>query len=274
VNVLLEGPTGTGKTYAVGTLADTGIETFYLCLESGMESLLGYWTDHGKPVPANLRWHYLKASDYSFTQMLSSADQISRMTNEALAKVQDPNKAQHNQFISLLRVLFDFEDQRTGKRFGSVDKWGPDRVLVIDPLTGINSAALSLVVGAKPIRSLVDWGISMDQIERLLRQLTEGCRCHFILIAHVEREVDQVLGGVKITVGTLGAKLAPKIPPMFSDVILAYREGNKFFWSTANSLADLKTRNLEIKDGLQPNFKPIIDKWQSRGGCFSSTVKI
>src|SRR5882672_7919556 len=59
VNVLLEGPTGTGKTYSTGTLVDTGIETFYFGLESGIESLIAYWTDRGKPVPANLHWHTL-----------------------------------------------------------------------------------------------------------------------------------------------------------------------------------------------------------------------
>lgn len=241
VNVLVEGPTGTGKTYCIGTLVDTGVETFYLCLESGMESLLAYWRDRGLEVPPNLHWHYLKSADYSFTQMLAIADNVSKMTNEALAKVTDPNKSQHNQFIKLLTVLNNFHDQRTGKDFGPVDTWGPDKVLVIDALTGINNASLSLVVGAKPIRSLVDWGIAMDGIDRLLRQLTEGCRCHFVLLAHVERETDQVMGGVKITVGTLGQKLAPKIPPLFSDVILSYRNGKDFYWSTANSLADLKS---------------------------------
>ena len=44
VNVLLMGPSGTGKTYSIGTLVDMGVEVFYLALESGMESLLGYWT--------------------------------------------------------------------------------------------------------------------------------------------------------------------------------------------------------------------------------------
>jgi len=59
-NVLLMGPAGTGKTTAIGTLVDAGIETFYMGLEPGLESLLGYWTDKGKPVPANLHWHVLE----------------------------------------------------------------------------------------------------------------------------------------------------------------------------------------------------------------------
>ncbi|MEI5617461.1 hypothetical protein WB403_51100, partial [Streptomyces brasiliscabiei] len=47
VNVLIEGPGGTGKTFSLGTLVDTGIETFYLGLDSGVESLFAYWTDRG-----------------------------------------------------------------------------------------------------------------------------------------------------------------------------------------------------------------------------------
>ena len=56
VNVLLMGPAGSGKTHAIGTLVDTGVEVFYLALEPGLESLIGYYTDCGLEVPANL--HY------------------------------------------------------------------------------------------------------------------------------------------------------------------------------------------------------------------------
>lgn len=34
VNVLLMGPSGTGKTYSIGTLVDMGVEVFYLHLIS------------------------------------------------------------------------------------------------------------------------------------------------------------------------------------------------------------------------------------------------
>ena len=94
--------------------------------------------------------------------------------------------------------------------------------------------------------------------------LCDKCRCHFVLLAHVERETDAVLGGVKIMVSTLGVKLAPKIPSMFSDVIYTVRQGDKWSWDTANSLADLKTRNLPIKSDLPPNFAPIVTKWYAR----------
>lgn len=263
-NVLLEGPTGTGKTYSLGTLVDSGIECFYLGLENGMESLLGYWTDQGKPIPPNLHWHDLKQADVGFLVMIDSAKRINTMSNEALGKIQDTDKSRYNGFINVLGVLNKFVDQRTGVDYGAVDKWGVDKVLIVDALTGLNQAAMSLVVGGKPIKSLVDWGIAMDQIEKLLRMLTGDCKCHFVLLSHVEREIDQVLGGMKLTVGTLGVKLASKIPPMFSDVILTKREGTTFLWSTADPSCDLKTRNLPLSEKITPSFGQIVTKWTSR----------
>jgi hypothetical protein len=86
------------------------------------------------------------------------------------------------------------------------------------------------------------------------------------LIAHVEREKDEVLGGIKLMVSTLGAKLAPKLPPMFSDCILTERSGTSWTWNTGSAQADVKTRNLPVSEKLAADFKPIIEKWQKRGG--------
>jgi len=267
INTLLMGPAGTGKTHAIGTLVDTGIEVFYLALESGMESLLGYYKDKGKPIPSNLHWHKLKSPATSFLSMIEDAKKVNTLSLESLAKLSDPNRGKHNQFISLLECLNDFHDDRTGAKFGAVDSWAPNRALVVDGMAGLGRAAMSLVVGGKPVKSQSDWGIAQDQIEKLLRQLCDDCRCHFILLAHVEREVDMVLGGTKLMVSTLGQKLAPKLPSMFSDVVLSVREGSNWKWDTASALADLKTRNLPIKADNPPSFAPLIAKWASRGAA-------
>ena len=264
VNVLLMGPSGTGKTYSIGTLVDLGIEVFYLALESGMESLLGYWTDNGKEVPSNLHWHKVSAPTASFTDMIANAKNINMLNLDSLAKMADPNKSKHNQFISLLEALNNFPDDRTGEKYGPVNSWDQSRVLVVDGATGISQCAMALVVGGKAVRNQSDWGIAQDQVEKLVRMLCDNCACHFILLAHVERETDAILGGVKLMVSTLGKALAPKLPAMFSDVILAERSGDKWAWNTASAMADIKTRNLPIKSDNPPSFKAIFEKWLAR----------
>jgi hypothetical protein len=266
VNVLLMGPAGTGKTHSIGTLVEAGVEVFYMALEPGLESLLGYFTDKGKPIPSNLHWHMVEAPKASFADMIDSATKINSMALDSLAKMSDPKRNNHNQFIKLLEALNNFPDDRTGEKFGCVDTWTPSRALVMDGMAGLSRAAMALVVGGKPVKNQSDWGIAMDSVERILRMLTDNCRCAFVLIGHVERETDAVLGGVKISLSALGNKLGPKITPMFSDVILTVREGTKFTWDTGSALADVKTRNLPIASGNAADFGAIVKKWQSRGG--------
>ena len=264
VNVLLMGPAGTGKTHSIGTLVDQGIDVFYLALESGMESLLGYWTDQGKEIPKNLHWHKVVAPAVGLTDMIQNAKNINMLNLDALAKMVDPNKSKHNQFVSLLEALNNFPDDRTGEKYGPVNLWDQSRALVVDGATGISQCAMALVVGGKAVRNQSDWGIAQDQVEKIIRMLCDNCPCHFVLLAHVEREVDVVLGGVKLMISTLGKALAPKIPSMFSDVILTERTGEKWVWNTSSAMADVKTRNLPIKADNPPTFKLIMDKWLSR----------
>jgi hypothetical protein len=267
VNVLLMGPAGSGKTHSIGTLVDAGLEVFYLALEPGLESLLGYYKDNKKSIPDNLHWHTLKAPSTSFSTLMESAKLVNTMSMDSLAKMQDPNRSKHNQFIALFEALCNFPDDKTGKKFGDVGEWGTDRALVIDGMTGLGRAAMALVIGGKAMRSQADWGMAQDQLEKILRKFTDDCKCHFILLSHVERETDPVLGGTKIMASTLGKALAPKIAPMFSDVILTVRDGTKWTWDTSNSMADLKTRNLPIAIGLPQNFGAIIAKWKARGAA-------
>lgn len=265
-NVLLMGPAGTGKTFSIGTLVDSGVEVFYLGLEPGIESLLAFFKDKGKDIPPNLHWHTLDAPKASFAELLDSATKINTMQLDTLAKMQDPNRSKHNQFIKMLEVLNDFPDDRSGQRFGCVDTWGSNRALVVDGMAGLARAAMSLVVGGKPVRNQSDWGIAQDQVEKIVRMWSDHCKCHFVLIAHVEREQDAIMGGIKLMVSTLGKALAPKLPPMFSDVILTERSGSNFTWNTGSAMADVKTRNLAIAEKLPADFGAIISKWKSRGG--------
>jgi hypothetical protein len=264
--VLLMGPAGTGKTHSIGTLVESGIEVFLLTFESP-DVLFGYWTDQGKEIPKNLHWHKMAAPKASFLELIDTATKINTMSFETLTKMSDPNRGKYNQFVQLLEVLNNFPDDRTGDKFGAVDTWDQTRALVIDGMSGINNAAMSLVVGGKPVKNMADWGIAQSVIMNLLRKLTEQCLCHLVILAHVERETDQIVGGNKISVSTLGKAIAGQIPSLFSDVILTVREGNAWTWDTANAQADVKTRSLPFAAKQSPDFRGIIEKWRSRVGA-------
>ena len=263
-NVLLMGPAGTGKTHSIGTLVDSGIEVFYLGLESGLESLIGYWSDRGLPVPPNLHWHILEWPNISYKELETNARKILTLDYESLTKMKDNDRVKYDMFLRIQTLFCDFEDQRTGQKFGAVDDWGNNRAIVIDGMTGLSRAAMSAQVGGKPVRSPSDFGVAQDQLEVFLRMTCDQCKCWFVLIAHVEREIDLVLGGSKISVSTLGKALPHKIPPMFSDVILAVRNVDKWNWDTANPQGDLKSRNLPIRADIAPDFRLIYAKWLSR----------
>lgn len=271
-NVLIEGGGGTGKTHCLGTIADAGVELFYIDYENGLESLLGYWTDRGKPIPPNVHWHKVPSNPSGFGLLNSSAIDLNTLVYKSLLEKIDPKRGEYKQYFKFLEAMSNFTDQRTGESFGPIDKWGPNRVLAIDGLTGLTKSVTELRIGGAAVKTQSDIYMIQGQIEKTLRQLTDGCPCHFVLISHIEVETIPLLGA-RITVSTIGKALAPIIPPMFSDVILCTREQAKWTWSTANSQTDLKTRNLPIQDGLTPDFAQIFTRWKQRGGKLAEKVK-
>lgn len=264
VNVLIMGPSGTGKTYSIKSLAATGLETFALFLEPGLETLIGSYVDTGEEIPSNLHWHYLQPKTQGFDQLKKSADDIGKFDLAGLARMKDMHRSKNNQMLELYTVLNDFPDQKTGAKFGPVDSWSNGAVLVIDSLSALNRISMDMVIGTKAVKDQSDWGVAQQALMSLLHKLTSGCICNFVLIAHVEREIDLVLGGVKLMVAALGKAITSQIAQPFSDVILTVREGDKFYWDTANSQADVKTRNLPIATKIPADFGQIISKWENR----------
>lgn len=257
VNVLLVGASGTGKTHSIRTLVDAGLEVFVVFTEPGMEVLADVPSD-------KLHWHYIAPSTPAWADMIDSANKINKMPFKSLAELGDINKSKYTEFLDLLNCLSNFVDERTGKAFGPVDSWGPERALVVDSLSGLNIMAMNLVTGSKPVKSMADWGVAIDNLERLLTKLCADTKCHFVLTAHLERETDETTGGTTLMAATLGRKLAPKIPRFFSDVVHVRRAADKFFWSTATLNVDSKARNLSISETLAPSFIPIIESWRKR----------
>lgn len=267
-NVLLEGPAGTGKTYALKTLVEWcqshKMEVFVLFTENGLETLLGAWVDQGKAIPENLHWHVELTKPISLAALTTAADNVGKLTYESITKLTDATRSSNNAFHGILRTCADFPDDRSGKKFGAIDTWGADKVLVIDSLSELSNAAMKMVIGNKPTASQPDYGVAQNNLMNFLRLLTQGCACHFVLTAHVSREYDEVTGSSKLMTSSIGKALAGQIPQLFSDVIYTVREGTNFYWDTASALVDLKTRNLPIAAKQNPDFATIMNKWMAR----------
>ena len=268
VNVLLMGPSGTGKTYSIHTIVDwaaaTKREVFVLFTESGLETLLGAYKDNNKPVPENLHWHLLNSTPLSLSALIDAANKVGRLSYEAVTKLVDPTRSQNNTYEAILQACDNFKDQRTGQNYGCVASWDSDRIFVIDSLSELATAAMKMVIGNKPTAAPPDYGVAQNNLMNFLRLLTNGCRCHFVMTAHVNREKDEISGGVKLMVKAIGNAIAGDIPQLFSDVIYTTRDVDKWFWDTANSMADVKTRNLPISGKISPDFAQIFSKWEIR----------
>lgn len=259
--VLLMGDSGTGKTHALRTLIDAGVTPFIIATEQNCIQTL-------KDIPAG-KWHYkfINAQpENNWGNLQDMLSKVNKLSYENLTKVQDPNKSSYNQLLDVLTTCNKFVCDCHKEDFGDVSLWDNSRALVIDGLSGLSDMAMGLTVGNKPVRSMPDWGVSQNSLKSIIAQLTTAVRCPFILVAHIDREKDEITGGTSVTVKTLGQKLGPDLPRMFSDVIRAKREGNKFSWDTADSQATVVSRNIPIASNQAPSFVPLFTNWKKGAG--------
>lgn len=263
---MLVGGVGSGKTHCLRTLIDAGITPFILFTEPGMRTVSDI-------PPEKLHWKYIPPAAPSWEAMLDNAQKINTLSFKALTQMGDMQKQQYGQFLEVLSTMNNFVCDRTGESFGDVATWEGNRAIVIDSLTGLNIMAMDMVVGAKPVKAMGDWGVAMDNLERFITVMTTNVNCHFILTAHLEPEKDEVTGGIHLMASTLGKKLAPKIPRFFDDVVLCRNEEGKYSWATEDYRVDLKHRNLPGSKQLPPSFVPLIESWKKAGGVIDSTLE-
>lgn len=257
------GASGSGKTSSLRKWIDAGLEVRAIFTEPSFEVIGDISCEQG------LHYHYIPPTTQSWSSLEDTLKKINTFDFKGLSDLKDISKKDFDQMMSVIRSCNKFVCSRCGKDFGSVDTWGTNVLFVVDSLSGINDMAMKLVVGTKPAKSMSDWGVAMDVIKNFIVRLST-IHAHFLLIAHIEKEVDETSGGVHTTLSTLGRKLAPQLILNFSDVILAKRDGDKFTWSTTAANTDLKARNLPFSNSLPPDPAPILATWKSRGGIVES----
>lgn len=270
--VMLEGPAGTGKTYALGTLVDwcaaqsPPIPVRVLFTENGLETLLGYYRDRGLEVPSNLAWHVAMTKPVGLVNLVEAAKNVGLLSYESITKMVDAKRSENNAFHKILMACSNFPDDRTAQPLGPVDGWPARCFFCIDGLSELSNAAMKMVIGNKPTAAPPDYGVAQNNLMNFLRLCTQGLPAGFVLIAHVTRETDEITGGVKLMTKAIGKAMANEIPQLFSDVIYTVREGAGFYWDTAAANVDVKTRSLPIQAKLRPDFGQVLDKWMKRGG--------
>jgi len=259
--VLLLGGGGTGKSHSLSTLEKAGLEVAAIFTEpSGMETLADITSKE------KFHWMYLPPATVSSEDQHKAATIINTMSFQSLTEMGDIAKTSFKHWLNFIAACGNFKCQRCGKEIGGIDKLGRGWAVALDSLSGMNVMAMNLVVGLKPVKSVGNWGVAMDQMERFVTMFTTGVQCMGVVTGHLERETDPNTGASTFQAATLGQKLAPKISRFFSDVILTRRDGVTFNWSTGAFGVDLKARNVPISDKLAPDFKPIVEAWQKRIG--------
>jgi AAA domain len=263
---LLMGPAGSGKTTSIATFAKAGIECFVIITEpTGVDSLLDAW--EREKLDINLL-HYAVVSPASpgWQGFKDLGIRINSMSYKDLSELKSGiGKETMKQFPRLLANLENFHDERSNRDYGDVTSWDAKRLLALDSLSGLSVITMQHTVGFKPSPHQGEWGIAMSATEQLLLKLSSDCKCFFLLTSHLEKEPDELTGMARVTVSTLGRKLAPKIPRFFSEVIRARKDASgRFLWATQDSEADLKNRALPSSASLPQDFGPIVAAYQRR----------
>lgn len=234
----------------------------------GVSSLLDECERRKLPVD-NLHWAQAFPGAAGWMELEDMITKVNSLDQEGLAKQRDMGKSSFKPAaMRFLECFKNFKCDRTGEVFGDFTKWDDTFVLNIDSLTGWSAIAWGCVVGYKPTANQGEWGIAQNVVHNMLLKINSDRKCFFNLTTHIEKEMDELSGVKKLMVSTIGAKLAPKIPSFFGDVIKASRAVEagkaKFKWSTLDVGQDLKNRALPISDNLPADLGPVIDSYERR----------
>ncbi len=268
-SVLVAGPSGTGKTSSLITQLLGGLRVFVVVTEPGGAEVLLDACERLKAPVDNLHWSQCTPNSAGWMDLEDMITKISSMDQKQLSDQRDMGKAAFKPaLLKFLSAFRNFHDDRTGKDFGDFTKWDDTCSINVDSLTGWSMLAWGGVVGFKPTANPGEWGIAQNVVFNMLTKINSDRRCFFNLTTHIEKENDDMTGVRKVMVSTIGAKLAPKIPPFFSEVVRSQRTVDKgvpqFLWSTLDDSMDLKNRALPFSNKLAANFVPVIEAYRRR----------
>ena len=266
-NAIIQGFEGSGKTRSFLTLLPewhdeqgvvhrgVGLETFVISMEPGHQAIFG---SHG--CKQDLHVHYLFPSGLSWDTVGNFARIINQNPMKDAMGYTDPKKQNYTGFMELFGICKSFTCDSCGKNFGNAAEWNEDRALCLDSLSPLSVMVMQNVVGGKPVPSQPEYFAAGGQLLAFLRLFFGMTKCSAILTAHIDREVDPVSGSIVHTMDTIGQRFAPQIRKLPDELITAYEDEGKYYWSNTPSrtgFTKVKHRRLPEGDTHQPEFMSI-----------------
>lgn len=264
---LLQGAPGSGKsTSLITALQHPAIDKLVvLGTEPGFEESLLDAAVRLDVDLSKLHFKYVQPTVEGFDSLRAVAQRMNTMSYGDLGSMkQGINKHEYQQFFRVLDAMSNFVCDRTGEELGAVDDFPENWFFAFDSLTGLNDIIKQLHLGGKPAPHEGEWNVIMEFERTFINTMISNLKCFMVLTAHVVKAPNLLTGIPMITIDALGSKLGPKLPAMFSDQPMAYKDGANFYWSTSASNADLKNRALPISDKLKPSFVQIVEVWDKR----------
>lgn len=254
--LLLIGDSGVGKTGALASLANAGYELFILDFDAGTD-ILKYTV---KPE-AFSRVHVETLTDKGELSGMGLKQKIIKLAPTAM--------------VTALGLLNSWRDRETNEDFGPVSSWDTKRVLVVDSLTFMGTAALDYALavngrsGQQPHQS--DWGEGMRLLEQTLQILySTAIKCHVIVLSHVvyQQPKEGFMRGLPMA---LGDKLSPKVGRYFNTVLLAKTEGmgqgaKRLIFTRPEGLVEVKCPILNAPHSLpiETALATLLELWNAR----------
>lgn len=268
--IIVQGDSGTGKTFSLGTLADwaarqTPPRPFAIVFtESGLETFKGYWADRNLPIPPNVAWHVSTIPAIPYESLVESARNAANLSYETLTKTIDASRGRNNPWEKFIRIFNDVPDDRTGKTLGPIAQWTPNHILALDSLSEMSNAAMRMVTGSKVVAAPPEYQVAQNNLFNWLRFMTQNCPFTIAMTAHVQRIVNETTGVSQLMTSAIGKALGDDIPRLFSEVIFTVRNGAEWYWDTAAPSVATKVRYLPVASKLRPDFAQIMDIWEKR----------
>jgi hypothetical protein len=258
---ILMGAPGSGKTSSIASLLQMGFKCYGLFTEQGIGNLLKACRTAGctDEDMGRLFYTYVPPGSTSFDTLSKGAKAIQDASEFGKMDNKPMDRKKYGQLINCMKACEDFIDQN-GVSHGSIEAFGCNSVFFVDGMSNLARMAMQIVVGTKPVKTLQDWGVAIDNLENFENQITT-IKAPFVLLTHIERETDEVTQKVFVTIATLGNKYPLRLGRNYHDVILTEQKEGKFTWSTTSRDCQLKGTFLPIAASMEPDFKPLVCQW-------------